>query len=74
MTNHLTLSNLGWQTFFQQQLSLDEWELLAPARVFECHRSEIEVVGENQKITLPRYKLAKSIGDSFGYRNYTICK
>jgi len=41
--NELTLANLGWQPFFQQQLSLQEWEEFVPARIVEQHRSEMEI-------------------------------
>jgi len=41
MSNFYTLANLGWQPFFQQQLSLDEWNSFIPARIIEQHKSEI---------------------------------
>lgn len=46
---------LGWSHFFQQQLSLEEWELTVPARVFAVHRNTFDVAGEHgrQTITLP---------------------
>jgi ribosome biogenesis GTPase len=47
------LAELGWQPFFQQQISLEELELLSPARVVEQHRSEIEVISGSGKYTLP---------------------
>lgn len=53
MTTQLSLTSLGWQTFFQQQLNLEEWEQNKVARVFECHRNEIEVFAESGKIMLP---------------------
>ena len=46
MSDTLTLDSLGWQPFFQQQLSLTEWESSVPARVVELHRSEIRVLSE----------------------------
>ena len=46
MSDTLTLESLGWQPFFQQQLSLTEWESSVPARVVELHRSEIRVLSE----------------------------
>ncbi|MGI9289515.1 MAG: ribosome small subunit-dependent GTPase A [Pseudomonadales bacterium] len=52
MTIHLSLANLGWQPFYQQQLSLDEWETAIPARVIEQHKSEIEVATEAGAQTL----------------------
>lgn len=51
----LSLSSLGWSHFFQQQLSLEEWESLTPARVLAVHRNAIEVAGEQscQLIQMP---------------------
>jgi len=43
MTSIDTLANLGWQPFFQQQLSLDEWDTAVPSRIIEQHKSEILV-------------------------------
>lgn len=51
--SNLSLTELGWQPFFQQQISLEELELLSPARVIEQHRSEIEIISEFGKVTLP---------------------
>lgn len=49
VTDRSLLTSLGWQPFFQQQLSLVEWEQFAPARVVEQHKSEIEVLSEAGK-------------------------
>lgn len=38
---------LGWQPFYQQQLSLDDLDSAAPVRVSAVHRSEIEVLGSD---------------------------
>jgi len=46
MSNLSSLSDLGWQSFFQQQLSLNEWDESIPARVVEQHKSEITVATE----------------------------
>lgn len=46
MSNFSSLADLGWQTFFQQQLSLDEWDDAIPARVVEQYKSEITVATE----------------------------
>ena len=35
------LEKLGWQPFFQQQLSLDELDSLAPMRVVEQYSSDL---------------------------------
>jgi len=47
-----TLIELGWLPFFQQQLALEEWDIVTPARVIEQHRSLIEVETESGKQTL----------------------
>ena len=52
VTNTYSLANLGWQPFFQQQLSLDELETLTPARVVEQHRSILEVATADTIIKL----------------------
>ena len=49
----LSLHELGWKPFFQQQLTLDEWEDAIPARVIELHRSIIVVQTEDKRLTLP---------------------
>lgn len=46
------ISQLGWQSFFQQQMSLEEWETLTPARVIEQHKSEVILAGEFDTIHL----------------------
>ena len=46
MSITITLSQLGWQPFFQQQLCLIEWEECQPARVVELHRSRINLIAE----------------------------
>ena len=50
-----TLANLGWSHFFQQQLSLDEWETLTPMRVFGLNRHLVDAVGKDGhlQVTLP---------------------
>ena len=53
MTDFSALPHLGWQTFFQQQLSLDEWERVSAARVVEQHRSELALATESATVTLP---------------------
>nr|WP_255771760.1 ribosome small subunit-dependent GTPase A [Microbulbifer guangxiensis] len=40
------LEKLGWKPFFQQQLSLEEYELCEPLRVMAVHRNRLEVAGE----------------------------
>ncbi len=50
-----SLPMLGWSHFFQQRLSLEEWESTRPARVFAVHRHALEVAGAQgrQAIALP---------------------
>lgn len=51
----LSLPALGWSHFFQQQLSLEEWESTTPARVLAIHRNTMEVAGifGHRMLTLP---------------------
>lgn len=53
MSDLTSLSSLGWQAFFQQQLLLDEWDTAFPARIIEQHKSEIKVATSDETITLP---------------------
>ena len=53
MTNFQSLARLGWSPFFQQQLSLDDWEQAIPARVIEHHKSIVKVLTDSQIIDLP---------------------
>lgn len=50
-----SLPQLGWSHFFQQQLSLEEWEATFPARVFGIYRNSIDIASEQgqQQIVLP---------------------
>ncbi|MCU7845120.1 MAG: ribosome small subunit-dependent GTPase A [Candidatus Thiodiazotropha sp. (ex Monitilora ramsayi)] len=52
MSTILSLSQLGWSPFFQQQLSLEEWEQSIVGRVIERHRSMIELATEQGNRTL----------------------
>ena len=51
--DYSSLVSLGWQPFFQQQLTLEEWDSAIPARVIEHHKSHIEVATAIAHITLP---------------------
>jgi len=53
VTNYLSLINLGWNPFFQQQIFLEEWATVEPARVIEQHKSIIEVATKAGTKTLP---------------------
>ena len=53
MSNFSSLADVGWQTFFQQQLSLDEWDEAIPARVVEQYKSELTVATESSVFNIP---------------------
>jgi ribosome biogenesis GTPase / thiamine phosphate phosphatase len=46
MSYFTSLAGLGWQTYFQQQLSLGEWDESVPARVVEQYKSKVTVATE----------------------------
>ena len=52
MSDFTSLTSLGWQAFFQQQLLLEEWDTAFPARIVEQHKSEIKVATAEETITL----------------------
>lgn len=52
MSNFSTLANLGWQPFFQQQLSLEQWQDAVPARIIEQQRSQLTLATERGDISL----------------------
>lgn len=53
MTNQYSLSQLGWKHFFQQQLSLEEWEAYTTTRVIGVERSLIHLLTTNGKQDIP---------------------
>ncbi len=53
MSNQFSLFQLGWSHFFQQQLSLEEYETTTPARVVGQERSLLQLLNENGKVSLP---------------------
>ena len=55
MSAATTLKTLGWTHFFQQQLSLEEWQELFPVRVFSLSRHLLDTVGETGpiQVTMP---------------------
>jgi len=53
MIDSVSLPELGWQPFFQQQLSLEEWEHCTPARVSEQQRTTLTLLSTLGDITLP---------------------
>jgi|TARA_B100002003_G_scaffold216075_1_gene215369 ribosome biogenesis GTPase len=52
VTDYLSLANLGWLPFFQQQLSLEELDTVTPARIIEQHKSVVEVGTAVGKLSL----------------------
>lgn len=52
MNTSFSLSQIGWQSFFQQQLTLTDLEHYNCARVIEHHRSEFVLQSESNKIKL----------------------
>ncbi len=53
MTMQYSLSQLGWNHFFQQQLTLEEYESCTPVRVFAQERSLLQLMSESGNISLP---------------------
>ena len=47
------LQQLGWNAFFQQQLSLEDYENLAPVRVVQQYREHLVVSGDGGEQDLP---------------------
>lgn len=44
---------LGWQTFFSQQVSMDQIAESPPVRVVEVHRNGLHVLGDNIDMIIP---------------------
>lgn len=65
MSNLYSLTQLGWQTFFQQQLTLDEWEHFTIARVVTQERTSIQVLttAGQQSLPLTPGMPAMTVGD-----------
>lgn len=61
--NQLPLLELGWGPFFQQQLSLEEWETTTPVRVFALNRHLVDGVGADgrRQFALPHAWLRHSV-------------
>jgi len=52
MNNSISLSQLGWTAFFQQQINLGEWETRIPARIIQHHRSVYGLLSETGLVQL----------------------
>jgi len=65
MTTIYSLPQLGWAPFFQQQLSLDEWDHYSAARVIAQHRTELELITERgeKRLLLTANMPALTVGD-----------
>lgn len=65
MSSHFSLTSLGWQPFFQQQLTLDEWDSAVPARVMEHHKSEYQLLTEAgyQTLAITHSTPSLTVGD-----------
>ncbi|MBW2186122.1 MAG: ribosome small subunit-dependent GTPase A [Deltaproteobacteria bacterium] len=48
-----SLPQLGWSHFFQQQLSLEEWQTVIPSRVTAVHGQIIDIINEQGQQQLP---------------------
>ncbi|MEC8082882.1 MAG: GTPase RsgA [Marinomonas sp.] len=55
MDASISLFELGWQTYFQQQLSLDDLELHKIARVCQVEPSQYALLSENGLISLSKH-------------------
>ncbi|SHG80512.1 ribosome small subunit-dependent GTPase A [Ferrimonas marina] len=51
-STELNLNTLGWKPFFQQQLTLEQWEY-CPARVTAVHRNRVELLTEQGSAEIP---------------------
>ncbi len=56
MLNLTTITKLGWRPFFQQQLSLEEWDTVRIARVMAHHRTGF-VLNMEPKIATDQFSL-----------------
>lgn len=65
MTNSYSLSQLGWKPFFQQQLTLEEWEGATLARIVSQQRGVIHLQTQEGRSSLNITKSmpAFSVGD-----------
>ncbi|MCH9689918.1 MAG: ribosome small subunit-dependent GTPase A [Gammaproteobacteria bacterium] len=52
MSDYTALTVLGWQSFFQQQLSLEEWDNGIPARIVELYKTEITVTTASESFNI----------------------
>lgn len=55
MTTNLTLPQMGWQAFFQQQLTLDDYQSNIIGRISAHHRSGYQLITESGSIDLNQH-------------------
>src|SRR5262245_27263372 len=67
-TQAFSLGRLGWRAFYSQQLTLEDLEAAAPARVTSVHRSQLTVLTETGEVevTLPGTLLDAHIAVTVG--------
>ena len=53
MKTEYSLQELGWKPFFQQQLSLDDYDAYIPGRIIGHERAHIDVVTEQGQCSVP---------------------
>lgn len=58
----LSLSSLGWQPFFQQQLTQKESETVDPVRLMAMHRGWADIAGKNGEETVPIHPTLRTQG------------
>ncbi len=65
MFDFQTLQSFGWQPFFQQQITLDEWDQVKPARIIEVQRNQISILSnkQNRILTINPNWPAFAVGD-----------
>lgn len=66
MSKSYTLSQMGWTAFFQQQLSLEQWQMFKPGRVVAQHRAHLEIMTErslNFALPINSNSSALAVGD-----------
>ncbi|NQZ81094.1 MAG: ribosome small subunit-dependent GTPase A [Colwellia sp.] len=66
MSQSFTLSQMGWTAFFQQQLSLEQWETLKLGRVSAQHRGHLEIMtttSSNMSLAINSESSTSTVGD-----------
>ena len=61
----ISMQQLGWNNFFQQQLTLEELELTVPVRVFSLNRHLFEGMGKDghRQFSLPHIWIRREVED-----------